>query len=116
MEFGSEYSLSILISDICAQIYDWIPDTHPTLVQGSFVFSAYLTQENLFSAIGKVPAMLYWDLLTSGRYQPFCYWSKSEKTPALLYVGEGPEYRLFRDLRSVPKYSALLLYENSSIQ
>jgi hypothetical protein len=29
-----EYSLSILIFDICAEIYDWIPDIHPTLVQG----------------------------------------------------------------------------------
>jgi hypothetical protein len=45
----------------------------------------------------KVPARLYWDLLTSGRYQPAChYFLKSEKVPALLYIGKGPEYRPFR--------------------
>ncbi len=27
---------------------------------------------------------------------------KSEKNSALLYIGKGPEYRPFRDLRSVP--------------
>ncbi len=27
---------------------------------------------------------------------------KSEKIPALLYVGKGPEYRPFRDFRPVP--------------
>jgi hypothetical protein len=41
----------------------------------------------------KVPAGLYWDLLTSGRYQPPChYFLKSEKILVLLYVGKGPEY------------------------
>jgi hypothetical protein len=40
----------------------------------------------------KVPARLYWDLLTSGRYQPACL-LKSEKIPALLHVGKGPDYR-----------------------
>ncbi len=45
----------------------------------------------------KVPAKLYWDLLTSGRYQPAC-----EKIPALLYVGKGPEYRPFHDFQLVP--------------
>jgi hypothetical protein len=33
---------------------------------------------------------------------------KSGKIPAVLYIGKGPEYRPFRDLRSVPE--ALLLY------
>ncbi len=28
---------------------------------------------------------------------------KSEKIPSPLYLGRGPEYRPFRDLRSVPK-------------
>jgi hypothetical protein len=28
---------------------------------------------------------------------------KSEKIPSLLYLGKGPEYRTFRDLRSVPE-------------
>jgi hypothetical protein len=28
---------------------------------------------------------------------------KSEKIPSLLYLGKGPEYRPFRDLRSVPE-------------
>ncbi len=37
---------------------------------------------------------------------------KSEKIPALLYIGKGHEYRPFHDLRSVPKggTQALLLY------
>jgi hypothetical protein len=41
---------------------------------------------------------------------------KSEKIPALLYVGKGPAYRPFRDFRSVPSNhrractQALLLY------
>jgi hypothetical protein len=35
---------------------------------------------------------------------------KSGKIPAVLYIGKVPEYRPFRDLRSVPE--ALLLYIN----
>jgi len=35
---------------------------------------------------------------------------KSGKFPAVLYIGKGPEYRPFCDLRSVPE--ALLLYIN----
>jgi hypothetical protein len=50
----------------------------------------------------KVPARLYWDLLTNERYQPAChYFLKSEKIPALLYKGKGPEYRPFRNFRPV---------------
>jgi hypothetical protein len=55
----------------------------------------------------KVPARLYWDLLTSWRYQlPTSLRSlflKSERIPALLYVGKGPEYKPFFDLRPVPE-------------
>ncbi len=60
----------------------------------------------------KVPSKLYWNLLTSGRYQPACLslFLKSGKIPAVLYIGKGREYRPFRDLRSVPE--ALLLYIN----
>jgi hypothetical protein len=40
----------------------------------------------------KVPARLYWDHLTSGRYQlAFPLFLKIEKIPALLYIGKGPE-------------------------
>jgi hypothetical protein len=51
----------------------------------------------------------YWDLLGSGRYQPGChYFLKSEKTPALLYVGQGPAYRqalvLYLVATNVPKF------------
>jgi hypothetical protein len=39
----------------------------------SFVFSAPLPEETCFQQVGssavEVPARLYWDLLTSGRYQ-----------------------------------------------
>jgi hypothetical protein len=46
----------------------------------------------------KVPARLDWDLLTSGRYQPNCHYSKKwKKFSALLYIGKGPEYRPFHD-------------------
>jgi hypothetical protein len=44
-----------------------------------------------------VPANLYWDLLTS-----LSLFLKSEKIPALLYVGKGPQYRPFHDFRPVP--------------
>ncbi len=45
----------------------------------SFVFSAPLpAEETCFSKRDllrwKVPAMLYWDLLTSGRYKPACHY------------------------------------------
>jgi hypothetical protein len=60
----------------------------------SFVFSAHLpTRRNLFSASG---------ILCSGKYQPrstgissLSLLLKSEKIPALLYLGKGPEYRPF---------------------
>jgi hypothetical protein len=42
----------------------------------------------------KVLARLYSALLTRGSYFLFL---KSEKIPALLYIGKGPEYRPFRD-------------------
>jgi hypothetical protein len=66
----------------------------------SFVFSAPLLtclKKPVFSKRDllwwEVPVRLYWDLLTSGRYQPAHL--KSEKIPALLFVGKGPEYRPF---------------------
>ncbi len=67
----------------------------------SFVFSAHLpTRRNLFSASG---------ILCSGKYQPrstgissLSLLLKSEKIPALLYLGKGPEYRPFWDFLPVP--------------
>jgi hypothetical protein len=41
----------------------------------------------------KVPARLYWDILTSWRY--LSLFLKSEKIPAVLHIGKGPEYRPF---------------------
>jgi hypothetical protein len=47
--------------------------------------------------------MLYWDLLTSWKYQPsLSLFLKSEKIPALLHLGKGPEYKPFSDFRPVP--------------
>jgi hypothetical protein len=44
----------------------------------------------------KVPARLYWDVLTSGQVPAgLSLFLKTEKTPALLYAGKGPEYRPF---------------------
>jgi hypothetical protein len=74
----------------------------------SFVFSAPLPEETCFQQAGssavkgtskavlgssdqrKVPASLSLFL-------------KSEKIPALLYIGNGPEYRPFSDFRPVPQ-------------
>jgi len=69
----------------------------------SFVFSAPSTslKKPVFSKRDllqwTVPANLYWDLLTS-----LSLFLKSEKIPALLYVGKGPQYRPFHDFRPVP--------------
>ncbi len=89
-----------------------LPGHYPTYAEHcldfSFVFSSpLLAWRNLFSASGifcgegtsqavlgssdqrKVPAI------------PSLF-PKSEKIRALLYLGKGPEYRLFHDLRPVP--------------
>jgi hypothetical protein len=36
----------------------------------------------------KVPAMLYWDLLTSGRYQPACHYFSKVKKSQLCFTQE----------------------------
>jgi hypothetical protein len=69
----------------------------------------------------KVPARLYWGLLTSGRYPAsLSLFLKCEKIPALLYIGKGPEYRPFLDFRAeisnhkMACTQALLLYERTT--
>ncbi len=101
--------------DLCKDI--WLDTGNPPNTGSRFLCIYSLPAwRNLFSASGKVSAMLYWvSWLAEGTSQPVTI-SKSEKIPALLYVGERPEYRPFRDLQCVPKYSALLLYKNSSIR
>jgi hypothetical protein len=54
----------------------------------------------------KVPARLYCDLLTVEVPASLSLFLKSEKIPALLYVGKEPEYRSFCDLRPVKRTSA----------
>jgi hypothetical protein len=48
----------------------------------------------------KVPARLYWDLLKVSA--SLSLYLKSEKIPALLYLGKGLEYRPFCDFRRDP--------------
>ncbi len=83
------------------------------------IFSSLTCPRNLFSAKGDLlqwkvpPARLYWDLLTSGRYQPACVTvSKKWKNPssALLYVGKGPEYKPLRTwVQALPWFSTCSL-------
>ncbi len=56
--------------------------------------SRCLPEETCFQQVGssvvESTRRLYWDILTSGRYQPtYHYFLKSEKIPTLLYVGKG---------------------------
>jgi hypothetical protein len=55
--------------------------------------------------VGGSTRRLYWDLLTSGRYQQptLSLFFKSEKIPTLLYVRKRTEYRPFRDFLPVRK-------------
>jgi hypothetical protein len=72
---------------------------------------AYLPEETCFQQAGSCvvegtcQAVLgSSDEPEGSNYQPaLSLFLKSERIPALLYVGKGPEYKPFFDLRSVPE-------------
>jgi hypothetical protein len=50
-----------------------------------------LSERSLFLKSEKIPALLY--VGKGPEYRPLSLFLKSEKIPALHYVGKGPEYR-----------------------